>query len=446
MAAPHVTGALAMIKTLQPSLNNAQLRATLLNSVEAIPALNGMTVTGGLLNLANAVNYQAPPVAENGTVELSVNSSANDAEESVANGDIYLDSSDLEFGYDSYVGANQLVGVRFTNVSIPQGSVINSANVAFTVDEISSETTQVQISVENSANALGFTSQNYNISARSLSNNSVPWYISAWSNVGSKQQTPDLIDLVQGVVNRADWQAGNSIVFIFEGTGLRTAEAYDGVATAAPSLTISYSKPGEEPVNIAPTAEFNTNVSEGTTPLNVQFTDMSSDPDGSIINWYWDFGDGATANVQHPSHTYTSDGTYTVTLTVTDNEQATDQSTMVINSNSEPEPELQVPNAPSNLNISIEKSGKGKTAVTTAMYLHWQDNADNEESFVIERCLEIVEGKGKNATRTCNYTTYLMVAANTTATEIDIVSGYNFRMKAVNSIGDSPYSASVQSR
>jgi Zn-dependent metalloprotease/chitodextrinase len=50
----------------------------------------------------------------------------------------------------------------------------------------------------------------------------------------------------------------------------------------------------------------------------VDFTDASFDPDGSIVSWDWDFGDGNTSTAQNPSHTYAADGTYTVTLTVTD--------------------------------------------------------------------------------------------------------------------------------
>ncbi len=37
-----------------------------------------------------------------------------------------------------------------------------------------------------------------------------------------------------------------------------------------------------------------------------------------IISWNWNFGDGSSSTLQNPSHTYTTDGTYTVSLTVSD--------------------------------------------------------------------------------------------------------------------------------
>lgn len=61
-----------------------------------------------------------------------------------------------------------------------------------------------------------------------------------------------------------------------------------------------------------PLADFTADITSGIAPLNVSFTDLSTD---SVNTWHWDFGDGDTSNIQHPQHTF-SPGTYTVSLNV----------------------------------------------------------------------------------------------------------------------------------
>ncbi|UCE29504.1 MAG: PKD domain-containing protein, partial [Candidatus Bathyarchaeota archaeon] len=78
-------------------------------------------------------------------------------------------------------------------------------------------------------------------------------------------------------------------------------------------------------VNTAPTANFSI-VSSAKPTINeeISFIDQSSDPDGNIISWYWDLGDGTTATTKNATHRYQALGTYIVNLTVTDNDGASD--------------------------------------------------------------------------------------------------------------------------
>ncbi|UCH75017.1 MAG: PKD domain-containing protein, partial [Rhodospirillales bacterium] len=63
----------------------------------------------------------------------------------------------------------------------------------------------------------------------------------------------------------------------------------------------------------------------GTAGIPVTFDGSgSSDPDGTIVAYEWDFGDGGTGTGVNPSHAYDAAGTYTVSLTVTDDDGATD--------------------------------------------------------------------------------------------------------------------------
>jgi PKD repeat protein len=77
-------------------------------------------------------------------------------------------------------------------------------------------------------------------------------------------------------------------------------------------------------MNQPPVANFTWAPSNPTTQTIVQFTDLSYDPVGFIVNWTWDFGDGNSSFNQHPTHQYNNTGTYTVCLTVIDNDGAND--------------------------------------------------------------------------------------------------------------------------
>jgi len=81
---------------------------------------------------------------------------------------------------------------------------------------------------------------------------------------------------------------------------------------------------GPAPPNTAPVAAF----TAGCTDLTCSFNGTgSSDPDGTIASYAWDFGDGTTGTGPTPTHTYAVGRSYTVELTVTDNGGATGTAT-----------------------------------------------------------------------------------------------------------------------
>ncbi len=71
--------------------------------------------------------------------------------------------------------------------------------------------------------------------------------------------------------------------------------------------------------NLSPKANFSFNPKYPSTSDIILFIDNSMDPDGYIVSWYWDFGDGGISTDRNATHIYADNGVYNVTLTVTDN-------------------------------------------------------------------------------------------------------------------------------
>ncbi|MBG18295.1 MAG: hypothetical protein CMB77_08095 [Euryarchaeota archaeon] len=72
MAAPHVSGVVALMRSLRPDWTVLQIREKLLSSVDLIDALDGKTVTGGRLNAAKAVANMGSFGAPDGIMEVSI--------------------------------------------------------------------------------------------------------------------------------------------------------------------------------------------------------------------------------------------------------------------------------------------------------------------------------------------------------------------------------------
>ncbi len=97
----------------------------------------------------------------------------------------------------------------------------------------------------------------------------------------------------------------------------------DGGATATNTTTATIS--GEE--KSSPVANVN-GPYNGLTFQSIIFDGYNSyDPDGTIVSYSWDFGDGKTASGVKPTHSFTAAGVFTINLTVTDNDGLTDNAT-----------------------------------------------------------------------------------------------------------------------
>lgn len=195
----------------------------------------------------NVVNNEL----NSGTVIASINASSDDAEEGINGntpGKIDLESSDLEFGeIEGSTRGVEHIGLRFNGIAIPNGATIISANVNFVVDEDVDNPQPVVMNIHGEAvdNSATFTASPFDISSRPQTTASVDWNIPVWTTVGTHQNSADLKDIIQEIVNRAGWEYDNSLSIIFSPSTAtlanpresgRVAESIDG--TSAPVLTI----------------------------------------------------------------------------------------------------------------------------------------------------------------------------------------------------------------
>jgi len=173
--------------------------------------------------------------------------------------------------------------------------------------------------------------------------------VSDYSSADMKQFLADLFDAYlaplgiqrgtytcgYGCSDHASWtSAGYPAAIMFEGgtssggynpnihtTGDTLANMGDSAAPSAHFAKLGLAFLGElaktagSTGNAPPVANFSSSVSG----LTVNFTDSSSDSDGSIASRSWNFGDSTSSTATNPSHAYAAAGSYTVTLTVTDN-------------------------------------------------------------------------------------------------------------------------------
>jgi len=129
--------------------------------------------------------------------------------------------------------------------------------------------------------------------------------------------------------------------------------------------------------NLPPTAAASATPSNGDAPLNVAFSSAgSNDPDGSIVTYLWDFGDGTNGTGANPSHLYTSIGTYNVILTVTDNSGDSDTASVTVTVNA-------VSAASLRSNITMSSSSKRGVSSVKAVVLVTNGQGGAERSAIV---------------------------------------------------------------
>lgn len=206
------------------------------------------------------------------------------------------------------------------------------------------------------------------------------------------------VDPIHGAPSAWSWNFGDNSDPV---TTQNTTHTYPFAGTYSATLTVSNvagtstATPVKIVVSANATAAFTGSPRAGTAPLPVQFTDQST---GSVANWTWAFGDGATLSgsdpsvYQNPSHTYTSPGTYTVNLTVQSNcggpaDNKSYINYITVNANTTPRilfgnntvPTLENPvNGTAVLNVKFQAKTTDGTLIDKAVWTFGDGNTTNQ--------------------------------------------------------------------
>ena len=359
MASPHVTGAAALLWSVNPDLSADEMKTILMDSGDSLVALEGKTVSGKRLNLSNAMadadptpsfklslsprNQQivAGSVAQysvdigsiadwTGDVALSVDVTPSlegvslSASSAQPGQSLTLDvSTSAQTPWGDYqftvTGTDEASGELVKSVTaslsvLPQGlqDYSYSNDTALAIPDNNAEGISSTITVPQNGVVFG---------ADVAVNISHTWrgdlLVKLLSPSGSEHilhnraggSEDDLVQNWQLSVFNGETMQGDWTLLVSDNAGLDTGTLNSW------SLTLTaLSDDDTTPDPVAPVADFNYSVSG----LTVSFSDMSTDANDDISQLNWEFGDGNLSTDANPQHSYGAAGSYLVALTATD--------------------------------------------------------------------------------------------------------------------------------
>ena len=182
--------------------------------------------------------------------------STDDAHEFTGTGAMDTTREEVAIGHATEDNLEVVTGVRFQNVTLAQGTLVQFARLRFVSRWYNANDLDVTIRAQASDDAPAFTSTNGDISGRALTTASVTWTIPTWEENQDNADTrsPDVASVVQEVINRAGWAPGNALVFIISrvpaaNVRRRFFHAYDGVPAKAARVSVNTAEePAPEPI------------------------------------------------------------------------------------------------------------------------------------------------------------------------------------------------------
>ena len=146
-----------------------------------------------------------------------------------------------------------ILGLRFTGITVPQGTTITSAFIDLVIDQNSFAATNATIVAQDIGDASAILTTpglftglvNSDITNRVSTTASVPWNGMPAGFAGTTITSPDIATIVQEIVDRADWASGQDMFFRFDTpAGLRRIRTFETNSAQAPQLRITIPSSG----------------------------------------------------------------------------------------------------------------------------------------------------------------------------------------------------------
>lgn len=189
-------------------------------------------------------------------------------------------------GYDSLPSYEWGSGLRFTNITVPKGANITSANVTFTAKQTNNWDANwvlSTLSANDSDNTVTFSN-----SSTDFDNNfsyhtsaTVNWDSNTLWTINSTYTSPDISSVLQVLASRSGWVSGNSIIIYWEDFANRSygycdheAWSYDADSTKAPVLKLNWQYTDTtSPTYTLPSPSYNTTYAGFACMFSCEWTD-----------------------------------------------------------------------------------------------------------------------------------------------------------------------------
>ncbi|QJR82078.1 pilus assembly protein PilY [Alteromonas pelagimontana] len=171
----------------------------------------------------------------------STSQGSDDAYE--VNGNVNFNSNTLVLSLGT---STVLSAFRFTDVDIPRGAVITSAQLRLTSSQLNTAATSFVIKGELSGNSAEITNSANNLSSRTITSNDILWDSNNSFPVTDEIViTPDISVILQEIVDQEAWCGGQALTLMMEASSTdsasnRQAKAYDQGLGSSPQLVVTY--------------------------------------------------------------------------------------------------------------------------------------------------------------------------------------------------------------